>query len=424
MSLYRPNGSRIYWMDFHYHGHRVRESTEMSSITRAREIQTKRKQELRDGSAGIRRRERPKLFPAAADEWMEAKKQKWSPGMFTIASGAKKHLDPFFGKKLVVDVEARDIARYQKERLEAGASGRTVNIEVGALRAIMKRSGLWARIQPNVEMLPERDDAGRALSSEEETALLAECGNSRSRILRPFVTLAIESAARYGTIRRLQWKNVDFPNRCLTFGKDKTRSGSGRTIPLTTRALETLRFWAQSFPDREIDHYVFPSERIGGGGKEEAFGFTGATVYETDPTRAAGSIKTGWESARARTRRHCPKCKLGRLTEEVKPATGYACSACGWKTSELPPGLSSVRFHDLRHTGVSRMIAARVPLPIIGKIVGWSAGTLAKMAARYGHFSLEEMRSAMDSISRAPEISEGYPQNPPISTDAETGRIQ
>ena len=30
----------------------------------------------------------------------------------------------------------------------------------------------------------------------------------------------------------------------------------------------------------------------------------------------------------------------------------------------------SARFHDLRHTAVSRMIAARVPLPIIAKIVG------------------------------------------------------
>jgi hypothetical protein len=61
------------------------------------------------------------------------------------------------------------------------------------------------------------------------------------------------------------------------------------------------------------------------------------------------------------------------------------------------------------------MIAARIPLPIIGKIVGWSAGTLAKMAARYGHFSLEEMRDALSSIGSAPEA---------ISTASEKGPIQ
>jgi hypothetical protein len=71
------------------------------------------------------------------------------------------------------------------------------------------------------------------------------------------------------------------------------------------------------------------------------------------------------------------------------------------------------------------MINARIPLPIIAKIVGWSAGTLAKMAARYGHFSLEEMRSAMDLIARPPaEISEGYPQTSPKSEGSEEGRIQ
>ena len=45
------------------------------------------------------------------------------------------------------------------------------------------------------------------------------------------------------------------------------------------------------------------------------------------------------------------------------------------------------------------MIAARVPLPIIGKIVGWAPGTLAKMAARYGHFGIEELRGAVEAIS-------------------------
>jgi len=45
------------------------------------------------------------------------------------------------------------------------------------------------------------------------------------------------------------------------------------------------------------------------------------------------------------------------------------------------------------------MIAARVPLPIIAKIVGWTAGTMAKMAARYGHFGIEELRGAVEAIS-------------------------
>jgi integrase len=412
-------------MDFYFEGQRIRESTDEPGITRAREVQEKRKRDLRDGKHGVQKRERPKLFPFAFDEWAKAKKAKWSDGMSTIANGALKHLAPAFGKKLLSCIKASDIAEYQQARLAEGASGRTANIEVGCLRAVMKRNGLWARIQPHVEMLPERSDVGRALSADEEMALLDECGNSRSRILRPFVTLAIETAARYGTIRRLQWQNVDFMRRCLTFGKDKTQAGSNRVIPLMPRALETLKFWAESFPARLPNHYVFPFERIGGCGADDAFGFTDGFVYETDPTRPIGSVKTAWEAARERTRHHCLQCKTGRLVQEAKPVTGYTCKACGWRTAELPPGLSALRFHDLRHTGVSRMIAARIPLPMIGEIVGWTHGTLAKMSKRYGHFGVEEMRLAMESIGRAPEdVSAGYPKNSPQSGDPDEGRIQ
>jgi hypothetical protein len=55
------------------------------------------------------------------------------------------------------------------------------------------------------------------------------------------------------------------------------------------------------------------------------------------------------------------------------------CEVCRKETDTLPSGLTSVRFHDLLYRAVSRMIAARIPLPIIEKIVGWSAGTMAKI---------------------------------------------
>ena len=127
-----------------------------------------------------------------------------------------------------------------------------------------------------------------------------------------------------------------------------------------------------------------------------------AKIYDTDPSKPIGEIKEAWEAAKRRTRRHCPQCSDGILTDKPKPAAGYVCDACHWETSELPAGLIAVRFHDLRHTAVSRMIAARIPLPIIAKIVGWSAGTMAKMAARYGHFGIEEMRGAVEAMSAAP----------------------
>ncbi len=146
-------------------------------------------------------------------------------------------------------------------RLDSEASPKTVNLEIGTLRAVLKRSGQWARLQPDVKMLPTREDVGRAITPEEEGALLQACAKSRSRSLVPFVTLAIETGARFGVVRTLQWGSVGFENRCLHWGKDKTASGTGRIVPLNQRAMAALGFWATHFPECKSEHYVFPTER-------------------------------------------------------------------------------------------------------------------------------------------------------------------
>jgi integrase len=168
------------------------------------------------------------------------------------------------------------------------------------------------------------------------------------------------------------------------------------------RAVETLKFWAQQFPDRKPEHYVFPLEKCNAAG------------FDTDPTHPIGDVKEAWEGAKRRTRRHCPICKVGLLANKEKPAKGYRCLHCKAETEELPAGLVSTRFHDLRHTAVTRMINAGVPLPRIARIVGWAAGTLVMMARRYGHFRLEELRADVEAISRNSEaIEAGYPHFSP-----------
>jgi hypothetical protein len=45
------------------------------------------------------------------------------------------------------------------------------------------------------------------------------------------------------------------------------------------------------------------------------------------------------------------------------------------------------------------MLNAGVPIAKVAKIVGWSPATMVRMAARYGHFSLNELCGAVESIS-------------------------
>jgi integrase len=67
-------------------------------------------------------------------------------------------------------------------------------------------------------------------------------------------------------------------------------------IPLNDKATKVLKFWADQFPNREPENFVFPSERYGAGGNKFE-----PTVYDIDPTRAIGSWKEAWESAKEAT---------------------------------------------------------------------------------------------------------------------------
>jgi integrase len=80
------------------------------------------------------------------------------------------------------------------------------------------------------------------------------------------------------------------------------------------------------------------------------------------------------------------------------------------------------RFHDLRHTAVSRMLNAGVPLAKVAKIVGWSPATMVRMAARYGHFSLNELRGAVESISGGQIEPESLVFSPVSPRASKTGR--
>ncbi len=308
---------------------------------------------------GLKKRSLPKLFDVAADDWLAIKKPTLADRSYAIEEANLKHLRPVFGKQLITDIEGKDISQYQEERLGEKASPKTINLEIGTVRAILRRNRLWAAIQPDVRMLATRDDIGRAITPEEESALLAACGQSRSRSLLPAVTLALNTCMRYSEIRLLRWHQFDFAARSVTVGKSKTEFGTGRFIPLNSRAWAVLEFWASNFPNRQPSHYVFPAERYGAAGDDFK-----ACAYDTDPTSPIGRWKEAWEAAKKRA--------------------GVQC-----------------RFHDLRHTGCTRMLEAGVAFSVLATLMGWSAATTVRMAKRYGHIGQTALRSAVEAISAA-----------------------
>jgi integrase len=431
MAVYRPTkDSRVWWYDFVFERQRVRESAKTRSKTVAKDAEKARRRELEESYNGIKRRDRAKLFGIAADEWLVLKSLTLAKSSQRIERDNLKHLRPHFEKRLVTDIEAKDVSRYQHARLAESASPKTVNLEVGTLRAILRRHRVWACIQHDVRMLPTLDDVGHALSAEEEAALISACLQSRSRLLYPAVMLALNTGMRYSEIRLLQWKQVDFAATLLTVGKSKTQTGTGRAIPLNSRIIGLLEMWAAQFPKRQSNHYVFPFEKCGANGKEETLGFAGGTViYNTDPARPIGDWKEAWEKAKERA--GAILCDATDALQRTK--SNRHPEKSGDKTEEEPNGKLSnkstkpeslrCRFHDLRHTAVTRLLEAGIPYPVVASIMGWSAATAIRMAKRYGHIGNMALRAAADVLGGV-QTSEGSLKKSPKSLEAENAVVQ
>jgi integrase len=367
--LYRRGD--VWWYKFRFAGRVFRESAKTASKTLARQAERKRHQGLEEAIHGIKKRGAPITFAAAATDWLKLKKPTLATSSYRIEqTHIEKRLKPAFGAMLIVDLTADDIAEYQQNRRREGASPKTINLEVGTLRAILRRHRIWADLQPDVKMLTVRDDAGKALTGEEERALLEACRASRSRALLPAVTLALNTGMRRGEILGLTWGQVDFLSERLTVGKSKTEAGRGRTVPLNATALTALQGWATKFPDRKPDHFVFPAERYGVSGNDRA-----PHAHTCDPKKPLASLKEAWETA--------------------KTKGGVQC-----------------RFHDLRHSACTRLVERGVPLPVIASLLGWSAGTTVRMARRYGHITDEAQRKAVQTLTEVGSDSQALHGGP------------
>jgi integrase len=65
-----------------------------------------------------------------------------------------------------------------------------------------------------------------------------------------------------------------------------------------------------------------------------------------------------------------------------------------------------IRFHDLRHTAVTRMLEGGVPLSVVASILGWSPATTTRMMKRYGHIGQVAQRQAVEVLDPKPSKQE------------------
>jgi integrase len=166
--------------------------------------------------------------------------------------------------------------------------------------------------------------------------------------------LSIHSGLRNQELRLMRWRQVDMLERTFTVGKSKTTGGEGRTVPLSNTAWRCMQEWRGKWPGAKPEHYLFPSEKYGLAG-ESGYQHGAIVPYNVRPDVPIGSWKVAWTNA--------------KLTASVQ---------CRW--------------HDLRHTFVSRIAEGQVSDATIMALAGHLS---VKMKEKYSHTRAEAKRHAV-----------------------------
>ena len=133
------------------------------------------------------------------------------------------------------------IAKYQKTRHDAGTANRTINMDVGALRRVLKHCGRWHALQHRVQNLPENAGSiGRALTLDEQKRLFeAAASNPEWEHVYCAATLAANTSMRPVEVKHLRRRNADLFAGTVTVAHSKNVS-SHRVIPLNQAARKAL----------------------------------------------------------------------------------------------------------------------------------------------------------------------------------------
>jgi integrase len=370
MALYKRG--KTWWTDFSLNGQRYRQSLD---TTDWRAAQTNEKELIGQASAGklaaSSQRFARLAFVEAADRYVSGRLAHLAPRSIVTERERLKPLRTFFSVLTLTRISVDEVRDYIAHRKQQGAANRTLNMELGILRRILKRARRWHLLAEDVKPLPERHNVGRALQHGEKLKLLKTAASRPEwQLARLGAAIALNTTMRACEIRGLQWHDVDFMERTLTVRRSKTEAGE-RVLPLNGDAWEAilelrerskLLFGSEPNPN----WYLFPHGEGQGPSAQPKTRPGPAVSVRPDPTKPMSTWRTAWRN----------------LTEEA--------------------GLAGLRFHDLRHHAITELAESSASDQTIMAIAGHVS---PKMLAHYSHVRLEAKRQALDALARKVEAA-------------------
>jgi integrase len=376
--IYKRKG---HWhLDVAIHGVRYREALNTTDKREAKELEKDRVAEIKQGKGASKtgREFARKPFREAATAYLEERKPHVAERTIQFENERLGPLTKHYGDKLLMRFKAEDVVAYQTARLEAGISGRTVNMETGVLRRMLKRAKVWNAISEDVKALPERQgDVGKVLPADLKQMLFETAASKPEwMVAHCAAVLAVSTSCRGVEIKNLRCQDVDLFTRVAIIRRSKTAAGH-RTLPLNgdaMAALARLMERARAHRCSEPEHYVFPT----------------CEHLTFDPSRPQKSWRTAWRKLVAATAR-----RAGReaARDALDSGCGLRAAIAAWKRAATP--FRGLRFHDLRHQAITELAEGGASDATIEAVAGHMS---RRMLEHYSHVRMAAKRTALDKL--------------------------
>lgn len=264
-----------------------------------------------------------------------------------------------FGKRRIKAIRHADVETYKLKRLDTPTiqgkqrSIASANRELELMRAMMRfaiRQGWLTRspFEMGDSLISKGDETRRERTlSQDEEKRLLAVCTGRRAHLRPLLIAAIDTAARRGELFKLCWRDVDFVSRSITIIAENSKTAQARSIGITPRLQEELTQLWEASPK---------------GRDALVFGIT-------------STVKTAFKAA-------------------LKDA-----------------GIEGYRWHDGRHTSITRMVNTKQPSAVIMKVSGH---TQRATFARYVNPDNEAITNVADALAR---LNDDAASSPDVATE-------
>jgi integrase len=252
-----PRCAHFWHYDFRVNGRRYRASTETADKHTARDIEARERARILDGKHGIRRQKDVTVRELWALYLANYATPNHKPSTVHRERQMWRVLDRHLGGHLLHEITSFTLEQFKARRLAERVKPATMAREFMILSSMLRRAVEWGYLlaSPAVGVKVPRDRARRTriLTPDESARLLEAYDHGRHAKVKPLIHLLLATAARFGELRVLRWRDCQQGYLWLYH----TKNGRSRRLPIT----EDIAAILDAIP--RLGEYVFVSWRTG-----------------------------------------------------------------------------------------------------------------------------------------------------------------